>query len=250
MTTALSAHWKAIFARRRPQLPLNIELCSQIALRNIILDVRTPGWILDEIAQRYSDDAYLMQDLVCCPNLPETTLAFIALTGSEEIKQFISGRRSLDLVMGDGDDAGQGEKKKLNVQQLVNRMTAPQKIKLALSGGKDARTLLIRESNKQIALSVLENPRLTDGEVEFFAQSQNLGEDVMRKIASHSEWPRKYSIAQSLVFNPKTPPGLAMGFVSRMHDRELGLLEKSRNVSEAVRSAARQLIMKRKSGKK
>jgi hypothetical protein len=35
-----------------------------------------------------------------------------------------------------------------------------------------------------------------------------------------------------------------------MNDRDLGLLEKSRNVSEAVRAAARGLVAKKKMGKK
>jgi hypothetical protein len=141
-------------------------------------------------------------------------------------------------------------KKKLNVIQAVQKMTNPQKIKLALSGGKEARGLLIRESNKQVSTAVLENPRITDGEVEFFAKSTNLGEDIMRKIGTNSEWTKKYTVAQALVSNPKCPPGIAVGFVNRMTDKDLALLEKSRNVSEAVRSAARGLSVKRKAGKK
>lgn len=130
------------------------------------------------------------------------------------------------------------------------RMATPQKIKLALTGAKEARSILIRESSKQIALSVLENPRITIGEIEFFAKSQNLSEDVIRKIGTNSEWSKKYSIAVALINNPKTPVGVSMQFVSRMQDRDLGILEKSRNVPEAVRTASRNLLIKRKMGKK
>ena len=41
-----------------------------------------------------------------------------------------------------------------------------------------------------------------------------------------------------------------MQFVSRMNDKDLAMLEKSKNVSEAVRSAARGLLAKKKMGKK
>jgi hypothetical protein len=257
--------WKYILAkgRKRRQLPFDVEHCSPMTLRNIILDVQTPAHILDRIAQVYSDDEYLLKDLVRCPNLDETTLAFIALTASDEIKSFISGTRVMDLVVYDetanaaanpgqpGAGAAKAPgRKKLNVIQAVQKMTSPQKIKLALSGGKEARGLLIRESNKQVSAAVLENPKITDGEVEFFAKSTNLSEDIMRKIGTNSEWTKKYSVAQALVTNPKCPPGVAVGFVSRMTDKDLALLEKSRNVSEAVRSAARGLNAKRKAGKK
>jgi hypothetical protein len=253
--------WKYILVRKRKrkQLPLDIEHCSPITLRNIILDVHTPSAVLDRIAQVYSDDEYLLKDLVRCPNLDETTLAFIALTASDEIKSFISGTRVLDLVVveepatavavpvpGTGKPKEAPGKKKLNVIQAVQKMTNPQKIKLALSGGKEARGLLIRESNKQVSTAVLANPRITDGEIEFFSKSTNLSEDIMRKIGTNSEWTKKYLVAQALVNNPKCPAGIAVGFVSRMNDKDLSMLEKSRNVSEAVRSAARQLSLKRK----
>jgi hypothetical protein len=257
------AQWKYILFRtqRKKQLSLDIEHCSPMVLRNIILDVRTPSAVLDQIAIRYSDDEYVLRELVHCPNLSETTLAFIALTASNEIQDFISGTRSLDLVVYEEKPQGAAASaapaggnpastKKLNIIQAVQRMTTPQKIKLALSGGKEARGLLIRESNKQISVAAVENPRITDGEIEFFAQSTNLSEDVMRKIGTNSEWTKKYSVARSLVYNPKCPAGISVGFISRMNDKDLAMLEKSKNVSEAVRAAARGLLAKKKMGKK
>ncbi len=247
--------WRVVLMKRfRRQLPLDIEHCSPLALRSIIQDVRTPDSILERIAQVYYDNEDLLRDLVRCPNLSETTLAFIALTGSEEIKTFIANTRVMDVVLTE-DEAGRteetqgGKKKKLNAQQIIMKMTTPQKVKLALSGAKDARGLLIRESSKIIAMSVLQNPRLTIGEVEFFAKSQNLNEDIMRKIGNNSEWSKKYSILAALVYNPKTPVGISLGFVNKLTDRDLGILEKSRSVPEGVRTAARNRLMKKKMGK-
>jgi hypothetical protein len=257
--------WKYILARFRRQIPLDIEHCSPIALRHILLDIKTPASVLERIAHIYCDDEDIMRDLVRCPNLTETTLAFIALTASEEIKSFISGTRVMELVVMD-DAAGalarsetaltaatgtktsgaHTEKKKLNIMQQVQRMTTPQKMRLAMRGAKEARGLLIRESNKQISLAVLDNPRLTDGEIEAFAKSANLGEDVIRTIGMNSDWSKKYSVAVALVNNPKTPPGVSVPFVNRLTDKDLAIVEKSKNVTEAVRSAARGLIAKRK----
>jgi hypothetical protein len=242
--------WTLIFARfRRKQLPLDIEHCSPIALHNVIRDVRTPDSILERIAQVYYDNEDILRDLVLCPNLSETSLAFIALTASEEMKSFIAGTRVIDVVTGEESAGVEGKKKKLNLTQLVIKMSPSQKIKLALTGAKDARSLLIRESSKIIALSVLANPRITIGEVEFFSKSTNLSEDVIRKIGTNAEWTRKNTVVSSLVANPKTPVGISLGFVPRMSERDLGILEKSRNIPEAVRTAARNMLIKKKSGK-
>jgi hypothetical protein len=247
--------WKVILSRFRRQLPLDIEHCSPIALRNIILNVSTPDSILERIAEIYYDNDEVLRDLIRCPNLSETTLAFIALTGPEELKSFIAGTRVVEVVLGDENAGAAGpvpegeKKKKLNVQQAIQRMTPAQKIKLALAGAKDARGLLIRESSKIIAMSVLANPRITLGEVEFFAKSSNLSEDVIRKIGTNAEWTRKPAVISALVNNPKTPVGVSLPFVNRLPDRDLGILEKSRSVPEAVRTASRNLIIKRKLGK-
>ncbi len=245
--------WKIIFTKKfKRQLPLDIEHCSPLALRNIILDVRTPDAILERIAQVYYDSEDILRDLVLCPNLSETTLAFIALTGSEEIKNFISTTRVMDVLLTEEGAAGEGQKspkKKLNVQQVILRMSIPQKVKLALSGAKEARGLLIRESSKIIAMSVLSNPRLTIGEVEFFSKSANLSEDVIRKIGNNAEWTKKYTVVSALVYNPKTPIGISLGFINKLTDRDLGILEKSRGVPEGVRTAARNRLIKKKLGK-
>lgn len=252
--------WRYILSRFWRQLPLDIENCSPIALRHIIQNVHTPPSILDSIAHAYCYDEDVLRELVRCPQLSDTTLAFIALTASDEMKSFICGTRVIDIVTGEEAQSGAiyppgagtaaskktGGKKKLNLTQQIQSMTTPQKIQLAMRGGKEARGLLIRDSNKQIALAVLENPRLTDGEIESFAKSANLSEDVIRTIGTNPEWSKKYSVAHALVNNPKTPPGVAVPFVNRLSDKELAMLEKNRNVSEAVRSAARGLLAKRK----
>ncbi len=247
-----STKWKFIYGRKfKKQLPLDVEHCSPIALRAIILDVHTPAGILDQVAQIYCDDEEVLQTLVRCPKLEETTLAFIALTASEGMKNFIAGTRVIDVVMGGESSSSEHDKDgtKLNLQQLIQKMTAPQKIKLALVGGKDARGLLIREASKMIATTVLDNPRITIGEIEFFARSTNISEDVIRKIGTNSEWSKKISVVSALVNNPKTPVGISLAFINRLSDRELSLLEKSRNVPAPVRMAARHYLAKRKVGK-
>lgn len=242
--------WKHICAAKfRRQLVLDIDHCSPLALRAIILDSRTPAALLDQIAQVHCYDEELMRDLVRCHNLDEVTLAFIALTASDEMKHFIASTRVVEVVSGEGPEAAGQPGKKLNVTQLIQRMSIAQKIKLGLKGAKEARGMLIRESSKLISMAVLENPRLTIGEVEFFAKSTNLSEDVIRKIGTNAEWTRKNTIVSALVNNPKTPVGISMGFINRLPDKELGILEKSRNVPAPVRTAARNLLAKKKLGK-
>ncbi len=57
------------------------------------------------------------------------------------------------------------EETDLSKYQELQEMAVSEKIKMALTGDKEWRTLLIRESNKQVHTAVLKNPRITEGEV-------------------------------------------------------------------------------------
>ena len=128
-----------------------------------------------------------------------------------------------------------------SIYSLLKRMTMGQKVGLATKGNREARNILIRENNKMICLKVLENPRVGDSDVEAWAKSTNVPDDVLRGIANNKEWCRKYSIMKGLVCNPKAPVGISIDFLNRLTLKDLEQLAKNRNVPETVRSGARRL---------
>lgn len=138
-----------------------------------------------------------------------------------------------------GDEAQSARQS--SIYSLLKRMTMGQKVGLAVKGNREARNILIRENNKMICLKVLENPRVGDSDVEAWAKSTNVPEDVLRGIANNKEWCRKYSIMKGLVCNPKAPVGISIDFLNRLTLKDLEMLAKNRNVPETVRSGARRL---------
>jgi hypothetical protein len=92
-----------------------------------------------------------------------------------------------------------------SLYSAIQSMTVMQKIKLARLGGKDARTLLIRDSNKVVSTSVMMSPKITETEVTTIAQSRSVSDDVLRLIANNREWTKSYAIKLALTSNPKTP---------------------------------------------
>lgn len=138
--------------------------------------------------------------------------------------------------------------KQLSIFSLLKRMTMGQKVALSVKGNREVRNILIRESNKMLCLKVLENPRVTDGDVEAWAKSTNLSDDVLRGIANKKEWCKRYPVVRALVFNPKTPLGITLDFVKRLTEKDLEQLAKNRNVPETLRSAARRLFALKRKG--
>ncbi|MFN8628731.1 MAG: hypothetical protein U0587_22520 [Candidatus Binatia bacterium] len=140
-------------------------------------------------------------------------------------------------------DASAPINKSLYAQIL--RMSVGERIKLALKGNRDARMILIRDTNRLIQRFVLQNPRLSDDEVITIARNRNLDVDLLRKIAEHKQWPRNYQVRSALVTNPKTPLASALHFVGTLMERDLRLLAKSKNVSATIVAQARRLLLQR-----
>lgn len=124
----------------------------------------------------------------------------------------------------------------------IFKMGTAQKVITALKGGREERSILIRDPNRLVCSAVLGSPKLTDAEVESFASMKNVSDEVLRKIGNNREWVKKYNVLSNLVKNPRTPVGISMGLVNRMTPRDLKLLSVDKNVSEAVRKAALRFV--------
>jgi hypothetical protein len=122
-------------------------------------------------------------------------------------------------------------------------MGIAEKIKLALRGNRDARSILIRDTNKLIRRLVLQNPRVSDAEVISVARNRTADEELLRTIAEKREWMRNYQVRLALATNPKTPLVIALKQVGSLGERDLRLIAKSKNVPGGVAAQARRLLL-------
>ncbi|RPJ13243.1 MAG: hypothetical protein EHM37_07710 [Deltaproteobacteria bacterium] len=142
-------------------------------------------------------------------------------------------------------DSGQGTIKIESMTAIVSRMSVGVKIKLALIGNKEARGLLIKESNKVIVKNVLENPRVTDDEVISYAGNKNLSAEVARIVASKKKFLQIFKVRCALVENPKTPVPAVMKIMPGLPDHVLRELARSRSVTGVVKLTARRILTQR-----
>lgn len=122
-------------------------------------------------------------------------------------------------------------------------MGIAEKIKLALRGNRDARSILIRDTNKLIRRLVLQNPRISDAEVIAVARNRTADDELLRMIAEKREWSRNYQIRLALATNPKTPLVIALKQVGALGEKDLRLIAKSKNVPGGVAAQARRLLL-------
>ncbi|MBE0428067.1 MAG: hypothetical protein IBX72_15690 [Nitrospirae bacterium] len=140
------------------------------------------------------------------------------------------------------------EERKQTLLQRIQKLSVSERILLALRGSKEARSILLRDANKEVSMNVLENPKITETEVEAISRSRSISDEALRKVTKKREWMKNYNIVLALVTNPKTPAGIAVNLVSELKTKDLVVLEKNRNVAEGVRITAKKLLRARKGG--
>jgi len=149
------------------------------------------------------------------------------------------------ILASEGDQEIDDEQLEQSLYQALQSMSVMEKIKLARTGGKEARSLLIRDKNKVVSSSVIASPKITDTEIVGFAQNKSTGEEILRLIARNREWTKNYQIKLGLATNPKTPLPTALKFVNYLQDRDLRFLMKSKDVPSPVTVQARRLLQKK-----
>lgn len=139
------------------------------------------------------------------------------------------------------DDLEQLPAEIISVYQKILAMKHSEKIRVALLGSKDERALLIHDPSRQIAGLVLRNPKLSESEIEGFAQMRNIDSDLLRHMGMNRAFIKKYSVIHALVRNPKTPSPTALNLLKLLRESDLKNLERDKNIPELIRRFAKKI---------
>lgn len=137
------------------------------------------------------------------------------------------------------------ERDRTNLYVRIQQMSVAERVNLARLGNKEVRGLLIREPTRSVQVAVLNNPRITEAEIERFASSRTIDDEVIRLILNNREWMKTYAIKVALVKNPRTPVKASMRLISHIRDRDLRDIMRSKNVPHALVVAAQKMLSSR-----
>jgi hypothetical protein len=179
-----------------------------------------------EVSDTDIDDAWMAREFI------EEMLVETAEQSAANVQAVINAERL---------EAGEVAPERISLIRRVMFMTVKDRVKLALKGDREARGILIRDSNKVVATGVIHNPRLTDQEVENIAAMRTVSDEVLRLIGTSRAWARSYPIIHNLARNPRTPLATAIQILPRIRSKDLKSITQNRNVSEAVRRQAYRL---------
>jgi hypothetical protein len=130
------------------------------------------------------------------------------------------------------------DEKRGSVLQKIATLDIKGRIQLAMKGTKEERSILVRDGTKVVALAVLDSPKITDGEVEKFANQKNVLEAVLRAIPMKRRFAKNYIVVRNLVANPRTPMDVSLGLMKNLLIQDLRNLSGNKEVSDTVRKLA------------
>lgn len=125
------------------------------------------------------------------------------------------------------------------LQNQIRDMNIGEKIRMALLGNAAARSILVRDPNRVVAMAAISAPTMSENEAKNAAQSREVSEDVLRYIGRKREWLRSYEIKRYLCNNPKTPLALSMTFLAHLRRNDLKALARSRGIPSPLKQAAK-----------
>ncbi len=205
--------------------------------------------LLDAIARLHWTKQDVVDNLAINSALSQETASFLAAQGlalfALEVKEPIIDNEESnqvdDELLEDEVIDEENEEFKTKYQQS-QVMGIGEKIKIGLTGDKEWRMILIKDSNKLVSGSVIKNPRITEPEILVIAKSAIQNDEVIRLICSNKEWVKNYQIRKALVENHKTPLPFALRYMASLTDKDLGFLAKSKNITTVLSTQARRLL--------
>lgn len=163
-------------------------------------------------------------------------------TAEEVLREFGEGATE------DGPPLEEGQR--LTLAKKIMKLSVSEKVKLATKGNKEARGILLRDSNRLVAMAAIRNPRITDGEVLAQVMNKAVNDDVLREIYGDREYIKQYPIKLGLVKNPKTPQAMSMRFLATLRESDVKNLARDKNVPNQVQQLARKMMEKKEGVKK
>jgi hypothetical protein len=134
----------------------------------------------------------------------------------------------------------------LSKYKIAMSMGIAEKIKMALTGDKEWRAILIKDTNKLISGSVIKNPRITDGEILTILKVGVQNDEIIRLICANKEWIKNHMIRKALVSCPKTPLPNALRYLATLTEKDIAEFAKSKNISSVVSTQAKRIILSKK----
>jgi hypothetical protein len=130
----------------------------------------------------------------------------------------------------------------------LSHMTLGEKVALARKIHRPLLRRVIAEGDRMVLSALLDNPRLTEMDVLIILNTCNAPPEFYSELAKHHKWGRYYGVRRGLAECSRAPLPVALSALVQLRTADLDAIGSRPDLSEAIRTAARELKQKEEQG--
>ncbi len=131
----------------------------------------------------------------------------------------------------------------------MEMITLGQRRSLSKSGVKDTLDRLLSDPDPMVIGNILNNPRITEREALKIASKRPNSARILKLLACHRRWSKRYSVIKAVALNPYTQPRISIALLEELLTQDLRLVSTDNTVLPQVRHAAREIVSHREGGR-
>lgn len=127
----------------------------------------------------------------------------------------------------------------------MEHLTLGERRSLSKSSLKKDLDMLLSDPDPIVIGNLLNNPRVTEREVLKIASKRPNSAGVLKLLALHAKWSKRYDVAKAVTLNPYTPTRVSIALLEKMLTQDLTAIAEDGTIHPEVRETAKELLLKR-----
>ncbi|MBI5810852.1 MAG: hypothetical protein HZB21_06675, partial [Deltaproteobacteria bacterium] len=104
---------------------------------------------------------------------------------------------------------------------------------------------LLSDPDPVVIRNILDNPRITEREALKIASKRPNSPRILKLMACHRKWAKRYGVIKAIVLNPYSPPRISIALLDGLLTQDLRLVAGERTIHQQVTAAAEELLKER-----
>ncbi len=124
----------------------------------------------------------------------------------------------------------------------MESITLGERRSLSKRGVKESIDRLLSDPDPVVIGNILNNPRTTEREAVKIASKRPGSTEILKLLASHAKWSKRYAVRKALALNPYSPPRIVIALLEFLMAQDLRLVATDGSLHEQVRRGAEELL--------
>lgn len=167
-------------------------------------------------------------------------------TLASSLVKFLFWRDLAKLVARSDIDSMVRKLSEVNLRDRIGQISLGEKVALARMAPREVLKALRSEANERVMAALLDNPRCTDDDVLFIANSAKTSPKILELLGKAERWMVRQTLRVAVIRNPRTPTRTSYALLAGLNDSTLRGLLDTPGLSPVIRQAAERMLGERR----